>query len=105
MAVTTSLTVQALAVAMRLTADTLSTLEDPLLGIVARQRGAAVEILNAYGVSDDIPQATFDHAVVMLASFMYEVSPASSNSQDPLRMSGAAGIVSPWHVSPSGAIA
>lgn len=96
-----ALTVEALAVAMRLTADgaTLPTAQRELL---TRTLGAGRQYVEQY--APEAPEDVRDEATIRLCAYLYDAppSPRGDGFSAPFRNSGAAGLLMPWRVHRAG---
>ncbi len=99
-----ALTVQQLAVALRLTQDAAGYAKLPAgqQEVLTRNLGAAQAEIAAYLGGDNavsaVPKAVVDEAAVRIAAFLYDATPADGRAQHPLRQSGAQSLLAPFRV-------
>ena len=92
MAVT--LTVNALAVGLRLSTDPTAAVAEPQLGILTRSLAVATERVERE--APDAPEATQNAAAVLICGWLYDAG--SPNMQSAYRNSGAASLLSAYIV-------
>ena len=95
------ITVQELAVAIRVAACPEEALEEPDLGILIRERTVAEAMIEQY--ADDAPTAVKDEAAVLMVGHLYEMPIGQRNHGNAMRQSGAMSLLAFWR-SPTSAV-
>ena len=90
-----TITVEQLAVAVRLSTDPTAAVVEPDLGILTRQLAVATAYVNHR--APDVPVETGNEAVVLIAGWLYDSAPSGRRTvQAAYSHSGAAGLLSPY---------
>ena len=90
-----TISVAELAVAVRIATTETETLQAGQQAVIARLLVVATEAVSRY--CPNAPDSVLDEAVVRMVGYLFDLAPEEARRvADPLRLSGAASLLSPW---------